>query len=87
VREGARFILITVAAIVCNDLILWFMGKILHPAHLNVTLWANSSKVVAIGGTILVSYLGMRLWVFVQSSHEKRERFVHTGTWRYEELP
>jgi putative flippase GtrA len=87
VREGARFILITVAAIVCNDLILWFMGKILHPAHLNVTLWANSSKVVAIGGTILVSYLGMRLWVFVQSSHEKRERFVHTGTWWHEELP
>src|SRR6266568_2702938 len=47
-REGARFLLITLAAIVCNDLILWFMGKILHPAHLNVPLWANISKVVAI---------------------------------------
>jgi putative flippase GtrA len=79
-REGARFLLMTLAAIVCNDLILWFMGKILHPAHLNVTLWANSSKVAAIGGTILVSYLGMRLWVFVQSSHEKQERFVHPRT-------
>jgi putative flippase GtrA len=82
-REGMRFLLITLAAIVCNDLILWFMGKILHPAHLNVTLWANISKVAAIGGTILISYRGMRLWVFVQSSHEKRERFVHPGKWRH----
>jgi putative flippase GtrA len=79
-REAARFLLMTLAAIVCNDLILWFLGKILHPAHLNVTLWANISKVAAIGGTILVSYLGMRLWVFVQSSHQKRERFVHPRT-------
>jgi putative flippase GtrA len=74
-------------AIVCNDLILWFMGKILHPAHLNVTLWENISKPAAIGGTILITYLGMRLWVFVQSSHQKRERFVHTDKWRHEELP
>ena len=71
-REGARFLLVTLAAIVCNDLILWLMSQVLHPAHLNPTLWTNSSKVVAIGGTILVSYLGMRLWVFVQSSHEKQ---------------
>jgi putative flippase GtrA len=76
-REGARFLLVALAALACNDLILWFMGQILHPAHLNMTLWANSSKVAAIGGTILVSYLGMHLWVFAQSSHQNRERFVH----------
>jgi putative flippase GtrA len=85
--EGARFLLVTLAAIVCNDLIVWLMSKILLPVHLNPTLWTNSAKVAAIGGTILVSYLGMRLWVFVQSSHEKRERFVHTGKWRHEEPP
>ena len=79
-REGARFLLVTLAAIVCNDLIVWLISKILLPVHLNPTLWTNSSKVAAIGGTILVSYLGMRLWVFVQSSHEKRERFVHPRT-------
>jgi putative flippase GtrA len=70
-REGVRFLLMTLTAIGCNDLILWFMGNILHPGHLSVTLWANISKVAAIGGTILVTYLGMRLWVFVQSSHQK----------------
>ena len=79
-REGARFLLVILAAIVCNDLIVWWMSTILLPVHLTPTLWTNSSKVAAIGGTILVSYLGMRLWVFVQSSHEKREHFVHLRT-------
>jgi putative flippase GtrA len=79
-REAARFLLMTLAAIACNDLILWFMSKILNPAHLNPTFWTNISKVAAIGGTILASYLGMRLWVFVQSSHEKRGRFVRPRT-------
>jgi len=82
-REGARFLLVTLVAIACNDLILWMMSNILHPVHLNVTLWTNSSKVVAIGGTILVSYLGMRLWVFVQSSHEK-QRILRTFFQRIE---
>lgn len=70
-REGTRFLLVTLAAMACNDLILWVMSTILRPEHLNQVLWANGSKVAAIGGTILVSYLGMRLWVFVQSAHEK----------------
>jgi putative flippase GtrA len=73
-REGARFLLVTLAAIACNDLLLWLMSQILHPAHLNPTLWTNLSKVAAIGGTIMVSYLGMRLWVFVQSSRGKKWR-------------
>ena len=76
VHEGVRFLLTTLAAIACNNLILWLMGNMLHPAHLNPTLWANSSKVAAIGGTILISYLGMHLWVFAQS-REKRAHFVH----------
>ncbi|HLI69515.1 MAG TPA: glycosyltransferase family 39 protein [Ktedonobacteraceae bacterium] len=71
-REIARFVLITLAAVVCNDLILCFMGKVPHPAQLNVTLWTNVSKLIAIGGTVLVSYLGMRLWVFMQASREKQ---------------
>ena len=50
-REGARFLLVTLAAIACNDLILWLMRNILHPAHLDPTLWTNVSKVVAIGST------------------------------------
>jgi putative flippase GtrA len=78
--EAVRFILITLAAISCNDLILWFMSKIEHPAYLSPTLWTNIAKVIAIGGTILASYLGMHLWVFVQRSRKKREKGVEHAT-------
>lgn len=81
----ARLLLFNTIA--CNNLLLWLMSQVLLPVHLNPTLWTNSSKVVATGGTILASYLGMRLWVFVQSSHEKRERLVRPRTWQHEELP
>ena len=33
---------------------------------LNPTLWANGLKLFAIVGTALISYLGMRLWVFMR---------------------
>jgi putative flippase GtrA len=80
-REAARFLLMTLAAIACNDLILWLMSKILHPVYLNPTLWTNISKVAAIGGTILVSYLGMRLWVFLARGHQDvRRRLPQSGT-------
>ncbi len=64
-REVGRFALTTLAGIACNTLILWVMSSLLHPVLLSAVLWANASKLIAIGGTVLISYLGMRLWVFV----------------------
>ncbi|HXR65290.1 MAG TPA: glycosyltransferase family 39 protein, partial [Ktedonobacteraceae bacterium] len=69
-REVTRFAVTTLAGIVCNDLILYLLNSIQHPSQFSPTLWTNITKIVAIGGTVLVSYLGMRLWVFVQSSQE-----------------
>lgn len=70
-REVARFILTTLAGIVCNDLILWCLSRALQPTQLNPMLWTNVAKVLAISGTLLVSYLSMRLWVFVHAPHER----------------
>src|SRR4029077_1015720 len=67
-REVLRFALTTLAGIACNDLILGGVNNALQTMHLNTTLWTNIAKLVAIGGTILISYLGMRLWVFVQQA-------------------
>jgi len=64
-RELARFALITLCGIGWSGAILWLASKLLHPFLVNATVWANASKVVAIAGTALISYLGMRLWVFV----------------------
>jgi len=63
--EVSRFALTTACGIACNDIILWLVGRSLHPVMINTTLWANASKALAICGTFMVSYLGMRLWVFV----------------------
>lgn len=62
--EIGRFIITTLLGILCNDLLLWLVSNLLHPLLPNMHLWANLSKLLAIGGTALISYLGMRLWVF-----------------------
>jgi putative flippase GtrA len=69
--EVSRFVLTTLAGIACNDTLLWAMNSLLSAESINGTLWTNLAKIVAIGGTVLVSFLGMRLWVFV---HPLRER-------------
>jgi putative flippase GtrA len=66
--EVLRFALTTACGILCNDAILWIASAFLHPMMINATLWANTSKILAISGTFMISYLGMRLWVFTRQS-------------------
>jgi len=65
-RELARFTLTTLCGIGWSTSIIWLASKVLHPLLVNPTVWANASKVLTIGGTVLISYLGMRLWVFIK---------------------
>jgi len=71
-KEVFRFALTTLCGIICNDTILWLVGTALHPTMINATLWTNTSKVLAICGTFLISYLGMHLWVFAHHSAEEK---------------
>jgi 4-amino-4-deoxy-L-arabinose transferase-like glycosyltransferase/putative flippase GtrA len=64
--EVARFLVTTLAGLLCNDVLLWLLSGVLQQTSLSPTLGTNVAKVLAIGGTVLISYLGMRLWVFVQ---------------------
>ena len=82
--EVARFTLVTIGGILWSSLILWLASLALHSFLLNATVWANVSKLVAIGGTALISYLGMRLWVFV-SRKADRELFISTRKWHHKE--
>jgi putative flippase GtrA len=70
--EVLRFALTTLCGIICNDIILWIASTFLHPVMINATLWANASKVLAISGTFMISYLGMRLWVFARQPGRKQ---------------
>lgn len=71
--EIARFVVLSVAGILCNDIILWLSARLLHPLISNNLLWANISKGIAIIGTLTISYLGMRLWVFAKSTNHKSQ--------------
>ena len=63
-KEVSRFVVTTLLGIVCNNLLLWCANVLLASLIGNSLLWANASKVMAIAGTVFISYLGMRLWVF-----------------------
>jgi len=67
-RELVRFTAATLLGMILNSGMLWVAGLVLRALPLNATLWANASKVLAITATMLVSYLGMRLWVFANKS-------------------
>lgn len=69
--EVVRFVMTTLCGIGWSTIILWFASNALHPFLINTTLWANASKVIAIAGTALINYLGMRLWVFVSKTPKK----------------
>jgi putative flippase GtrA len=74
--EVVRFIVTTLCGIGWSSLILWLASRVLHPFLVNTTIWANASKVLAIFGTALISYLGMRLWVFVSKTQKERGRTI-----------
>jgi putative flippase GtrA len=74
-RELARFTLTTLCGIGWSTSIIWLASNALHPFLVNTTVWANASKVIAIGGTALISFLGMRLWVFVSQAQKEHTLF------------
>ncbi|HEX6480941.1 MAG TPA: glycosyltransferase [Ktedonobacteraceae bacterium] len=71
-KELVRFVLTTLCGMVWSSIILWLASDLLHPFLVNATVWANVSKVLAIGGTAFISYLGMRLWVFVSKGQQEQ---------------
>jgi putative flippase GtrA len=68
--EVVRFAVTTLFGIVGSSGILWLASNMLHPFLVNATVWANASKIFAIAGTVLISYLGMHLWVFVRKPEQ-----------------
>jgi len=68
--ELTRFVLLTILGIFSNDSLIWLAAWWLRPLVTNPSLWANLSKGCAVIGTAVISYFGMRLWVF--TSHPGR---------------
>jgi putative flippase GtrA len=64
--EIGRFIATTLVAIGCNNGLLWLASNFLRAFGTNAFLTANVGKIIAILGTMVLSYGGMRLWVFTR---------------------
>jgi putative flippase GtrA len=73
-REVARFIVTTLFGIGWSSIILWLASNALQPILINPTIWANASKVVAICGTVMINYVGMSLWVFVNKARKEHSQ-------------
>jgi putative flippase GtrA len=69
--ELLRFTITALLGMGLNSALLWLVSLVLHPFLGNATVWANASKVFAIAATMLISYLGMRLWVFTSKSQTR----------------
>jgi putative flippase GtrA len=78
-RELLRFTLTTLCGMALNSALLWCAGLALRSLPLNATLWANASKVLAISATMLVSFLGMRLWVFASKGQQRQVNRLTDG--------
>jgi putative flippase GtrA len=76
--ELGRFAVTTCLGILVNDLLIWVIGSMLHPLISTPTIWTNTSKILAIAGSVSISYLGMRLWVFTRKT-EMRETIKEIG--------
>jgi putative flippase GtrA len=75
--ELSRFAIVNGVGFLCNNGILWIAAGLVHRLLTNTVLWANVAKLSAIVGTATITYLGMRLWVFVNLPHNKeRERIA-----------
>jgi putative flippase GtrA len=65
-REFTRFALTTLLGMAVNTTLVWTIRTLPHPFVQNMIFWTNISKILAIVVSASISYLGMRLWVFVQ---------------------
>ena len=63
--EIARFAATTACGIAGNVAFIALASVMPHPFLPSAVVWTNVSKVFALGSTSLLSFLGMRLWVFV----------------------
>ncbi len=66
--ELARFSATTACGIAGNMAFIALASVVPHPFLSNVVAWTNLSKVFALSSTSLLSFLGLRLWVFVHQS-------------------
>jgi putative flippase GtrA len=65
--ELMRFTITTLFGLAWNCAFIWLASIIAHPFVTNPVVWTNIVRMIAIGSASMLSFLGMRLWVFVHT--------------------
>lgn len=73
-QELVRFATTNMLGLLWNLALLWLASLVSHPFIANTVVWTNASKIVAIGSAAFISFLGMRLWVFVKPARREATR-------------
>jgi putative flippase GtrA len=76
-REAGRFLISVALEILSNNALLWLAGMALSPFMANVTVWGNTSKLLAVAANAVLSYLLMRFWIFASGT---QDRAIPPGT-------
>ncbi|HEY6542059.1 MAG TPA: GtrA family protein [Ktedonobacteraceae bacterium] len=81
-REVVRFAIILALEILYSNGLIWLAGKVLQPLISNVTLWGNASKLLAVAGSAVLSYIFMRFWTFAGRSQNqpKQQELLQQST-------
>jgi putative flippase GtrA len=70
-KEIIRFVASLLLEVLYSNGLIWLAGKVLRPLIANDTLWANASKLVAVGVGTAISYMFMRFWIFAGDSQDQ----------------
>jgi putative flippase GtrA len=72
-REVGRFMISMFLEILSSNGLVWLIGNALHPFIANAMFWGNATKLLAVSGNAVLSYLIMRFWIFANGSRIRRE--------------
>jgi len=70
-KEVGRFVISMLLELLSSNGLVWLIGNALHPFITNTLLWGNTSKLLAVAGNAVLSYLIMRFWIFARGSHQR----------------
>lgn len=75
-KEVGRFVSSLLLEMLSSNGLVWLIGNALHPCIANVIVWGNASKLLAVAGNALLSYLLMRFWVFASGPQKRLKQRV-----------
>ena len=73
-RMVLRFAILLAFEILYSNVLVWLAGKMLQPLISNPILWGNAAKLLAVSGSAVLSYAGMRFWAFAGHPHHRPQQ-------------